>query len=549
MVLPNIGLEQSTIGVTTDPLWAEHHEENWNLLDAHDHTAGKGASITPEAININEDLSMQGYNLIDLRSPIFQNLSTDPSNITDLCSLYFKNGNLWLNNGAGGHVQVSNGSGLNISTGVSNLYTTVLVSTSTTILNTDDYTYIEVDTTSAINLFLPSAGTVAAGRFYYIKDITGLAGTNAITLVPTGGNTIDASTSNYIMKRNFGSWLLVSDGSTKWFVSNFSNKEMNDGTWNSVGYAMNIDAKANTFNLKNNVAPNAFTLNGTNGTAAFFTTVQLSQDVRIGGSGTNTLIVESLSTFKNDVILGLSIADSLTINSELTINNSTLTFTSSLLTYNLPEIHNFDNTFNSDVSIGSGTGNTLTVDAITQFLHTVTVDNDMTIGSSGGDVLTVNSGSTFNNNVTLGSNNSDTLTVNSVATFYDDLNVGGDFALDGDGILGTDDSNTVTLNAVIQPNNGRILDTYLYVTTDTDQTIDITLNKIIFNTSAAMTAARTYTITGATARDGDTFQIQNESSSFSILLAGLVSGTISTNKGAEYTRVAGTFRRSMSWGF
>lgn len=396
--LPNMGLETSIIGTTLDPRWSANHESNWKQIDNHDHiTIGK--KIVSEAIDIDDDLSMQGNNLIDIRSIIFQNLVSDPSNLTDLCCPYFKNGNLWVNNGAGGHVQITNGAGLNVSTGTANLFTPLHINTSTTILNTDDYTYIEVETTSALNLFLPSASTVAGNRFYYIKDVTGLSGTNAITLVPTGGNEIDQSTSNYQLKRNFGSWLVVSDGVSNWYVSQFSNKEINDGTWNSTGNPMVIDSKANSFTLKNDATASAFTMSAFGSGFTFNADAVFNNNITLGSASADSLNVNATSFFHNNVTLGASNADALSI-------NATTTFYCDFVEFGVDDV-----LFNGNVTVGNSSSDDLIVNA------EVSILNNSTIGSSNADALTVNSTSTFNGNITCGNLtiNSDTAIGNSAA--------------------------------------------------------------------------------------------------------------------------------------
>jgi hypothetical protein len=73
------------------------------------------------------------------------------------------------------------------------------------------------DTTAARTITLPTANTVAEGRPFVIKDESGGAGRNNITVKCSGTDTIEGTMSVRIT-RNYGSVMLYSDGLSKWFV-------------------------------------------------------------------------------------------------------------------------------------------------------------------------------------------------------------------------------------------------------------------------------------------------------------------------------------------
>lgn len=86
-----------------------------------------------------------------------------------------------------------------------------------TLVPQTDY-YLAVSTTNlAVTLTLPAATSVSAGTEYLIKDRTGTASTNAISITAAAPNTIDA-TSTYIMGSNYGSIRLINDGATNWEI-------------------------------------------------------------------------------------------------------------------------------------------------------------------------------------------------------------------------------------------------------------------------------------------------------------------------------------------
>ncbi|MGL5626526.1 MAG: hypothetical protein ACRDDW_03270 [Candidatus Rhabdochlamydia sp.] len=76
---------------------------------------------------------------------------------------------------------------------------------------------IEVNTTAARTIILPAPSSAAStsniGKFYVIKDITGLAATNNITINVFGGGTIDGVTS-LVIGTNYGAIQVYTDGTS-----------------------------------------------------------------------------------------------------------------------------------------------------------------------------------------------------------------------------------------------------------------------------------------------------------------------------------------------
>lgn len=72
-------------------------------------------------------------------------------------------------------------------------------------------------TASARTITLPAATAVKAGLPYYVKDESGGAGTNNITIQRAGSDTVDGATSVAITA-NYGAKALYSDGASKWFT-------------------------------------------------------------------------------------------------------------------------------------------------------------------------------------------------------------------------------------------------------------------------------------------------------------------------------------------
>lgn len=88
---------------------------------------------------------------------------------------------------------------------------------------------IEVTTTaSAVTVSLPSPSVNNAGKFYIIKDISGTAATNNISIVPLSG-TIDGAAS-LVISFNYGVAQVYSDG-TNYFNQSRSPSAANAGVW------------------------------------------------------------------------------------------------------------------------------------------------------------------------------------------------------------------------------------------------------------------------------------------------------------------------------
>jgi len=112
---PYMGLDLPLPTVTVGPTYASMNNAAFTLVDAHDHTSGKGAQIPTTGLNINADLSFNGFSASSLKSLRFSNLGAVLSAPTDLNCLYNVLGNLYYNDGAGNQVQITAGGAINAS--------------------------------------------------------------------------------------------------------------------------------------------------------------------------------------------------------------------------------------------------------------------------------------------------------------------------------------------------------------------------------------------------------------------------------------------------
>ena len=121
MTTTNMSLNEPSVGVTTGPTWATQTNSNWETIDTHDHTSGKGVQLTPSALNINSDLEFNQNSASELKNVIFDSSVTAA---TTNYSVYQSGGNLYWRNGSGTAVQITDGSGINTSGGsISNMTT------------------------------------------------------------------------------------------------------------------------------------------------------------------------------------------------------------------------------------------------------------------------------------------------------------------------------------------------------------------------------------------------------------------------------------------
>ena len=103
-----MSLTQSSVGVTSGPDWATNTETNWGLIDAHDHSSGKGVQITPAGININADLEFNANDATELRTVAFDS-SADATTTADRRCIYESSGDIYWRNASGTAVQITSG--------------------------------------------------------------------------------------------------------------------------------------------------------------------------------------------------------------------------------------------------------------------------------------------------------------------------------------------------------------------------------------------------------------------------------------------------------
>ena len=110
---PNMNLIVPDVGATSGPSYATQLNTALDVVDAHDHTPGKGARIPPSGLNINADLPFNSNDAVSLRSTRYVAQTGVLAAADDRNCISSVNGNLYWNNANGVAVQITAGNGLN----------------------------------------------------------------------------------------------------------------------------------------------------------------------------------------------------------------------------------------------------------------------------------------------------------------------------------------------------------------------------------------------------------------------------------------------------
>jgi hypothetical protein len=215
MTTPNMALDLPVTSVTPGPTYSVKINTALTTIDAHDHTSGAGVQIPSAGITIDANLSFNSYSPTSVKSLVFASQST----VTTSGALWEKStGDLWWTNGSGTQVQITSAGALNTAALITSIWTQYALAGNLVIGASDTYTHYLVSSAAARSITLPAASGVTAGRFYVFTDSTGSAATNNITINRAGSDTIEGDAS-HILAENYGSVILVSDGTSKWSVA------------------------------------------------------------------------------------------------------------------------------------------------------------------------------------------------------------------------------------------------------------------------------------------------------------------------------------------
>ena len=112
-VLMNLSLP--VVGAELGPLWASDLNTAFELVDAHDHTDGKGSKIPTGAILINDDLDLLEFGILNVKHLDFYNNAAALSAATYPGAVYVAGGELYYNDESGNQVKLTSAGTINVS--------------------------------------------------------------------------------------------------------------------------------------------------------------------------------------------------------------------------------------------------------------------------------------------------------------------------------------------------------------------------------------------------------------------------------------------------
>jgi len=104
------GLIDPSVGVTPGPNYALTLNNNFDLIDSHDHSTGNGATINLANIAVNNDFSLASNGLLNISKLAM--IDASALSISNSRSIYSKGDDLWFYNGSGLDIQITNASGI-----------------------------------------------------------------------------------------------------------------------------------------------------------------------------------------------------------------------------------------------------------------------------------------------------------------------------------------------------------------------------------------------------------------------------------------------------
>lgn len=106
---PNMSLVVPEVLITTGPTYATQVNSALDVIDAHDHSPGKGVRVTPSGLNINADLAFNNNSATNLKSLVLA-AQTSATN----GAIYRNGDDLFYKRGDGTIVQITTSGGVNV---------------------------------------------------------------------------------------------------------------------------------------------------------------------------------------------------------------------------------------------------------------------------------------------------------------------------------------------------------------------------------------------------------------------------------------------------
>lgn len=192
VLLPNMNLVVSTIGVDSGLNWETNLNADLTILDNHNHTPGNGVPIPTNGININQDFPLNNYQAIDVKSILFKNQSS----LATVNALYTVGGELFYNDPSGA-VQITLGGVVNATaSGISSGAASASFSAGVLVVNSAANTPANIQCGSVL-----LGNNVAASKFLTLSPPAAMAANYSVTLptLPSVNNSIMALSTAGVM--------------------------------------------------------------------------------------------------------------------------------------------------------------------------------------------------------------------------------------------------------------------------------------------------------------------------------------------------------------
>ena len=344
---PNMNLILPDVGVQLGPTWAANLDTAFFKIDSHNHTSSNGVKVPTAGILIDEDLDFHQNNIVNLRSlKLLNSISTLP----DTVALYSSSGNLFYNNALGIPIQLTQGSNINVGALNTNVWSYTSINSNTSLDATEPEIYLSTATTDEIQITLPLVNTTTAGRFYIIKDRSGLASQNNLTITPNSTDTINNLNTSEVINYDYGSIILVSDGSSNWNTFREGSPPATTTTLGTIQLAGDLAGSGSSYTAPRVVDATpiqkgkiqlAGDLSGYNTTSAFPKISAISGDATgkvYIGINTNTL--SQLASRHNNRLIGTSASSTQAAEEVLISTNQHLTSVTGGIRYSTQTISN-----------------------------------------------------------------------------------------------------------------------------------------------------------------------------------------------------------------
>jgi len=145
-------------------------------------------------------------------------------------------------------------------------------------------TYLVTTSSIAITINLPAPAT---NMWLIVKDISGAAATRNITLHRPGSQTIDGTAADKVLSRNFGTWIICSDGTNYFVLNQFPDTGLVAADY-AAGSISNVAINAAAAIAVSKLAAMSATKVVTTDASGFLTTASDPLPVARGGTGLGT---------------------------------------------------------------------------------------------------------------------------------------------------------------------------------------------------------------------------------------------------------------------